>query len=124
VTRCLVGPGAKMPSETGLWAVPFLVGYRRALGEFNDELRRSGYGGWALLSAAAKYSDRKEKCGKLDLGPCNELLRSSIAGSYCAIEMLEREVEQMGYGDRALKAATERLSDYMEAIGGSGRRGS
>jgi hypothetical protein len=50
-----------MPENVGLWAVPFLVGYKRTLGEFNDELRRSGYGDWALLSIAAKYSERKSK---------------------------------------------------------------
>lgn len=107
----------------GLWSVPFLAGYKRTLGEFNDELRRSGYGDWALLSTAAKYSERKEKWSSLDLGQCNELLHSSIAGSYCAIEVLEREVNQKGYGDLALKAATERLSEYIETIGSFGELG-
>jgi hypothetical protein len=41
--------------------------------------------------------------------------------------VLEREVEKIGHGDLALKAATERLNEYMGAFGGSeglGRYGS
>jgi hypothetical protein len=116
VIRCLAGPDAKMPKDFGVWDIPFLVGYMRTLGEFHDELRRTGQGGYALVSVAAKYSERKTKWSSLDLWWDNELLRSSIAGSCCAINVLEEEVKTCGYGDMALKAATERFLDYRDAF--------
>lgn len=96
------------------WVLPFLIGYKRAVREFGEELRRSGCGDYALLSAAAKYSDRKISFDAVDLGQFNQLLDSSIAGSFCAIETLKDEMDRGIYGDLAFEAANEKLVKYIE----------